>query len=226
MISLQQKTAIILFDLDGTLIDSTQAIYMSFCEAYKTMCAELPAFECVKNSIGHTLEDMFVQNGVARSEVQEYVKAYRIHYRVLMEEGTHLLPFAKEAIIKAYEFANLGIVTTKRGDFSQILLQKLGVWEYFDDIIGIESVRFPKPHTEPILKALEHLGAAQKGINNHKIFMIGDTSLDLSAAKNAHINAVGVLCGFGKRDDMESFNVPLCENTLAAVHYIAQKCGV
>ncbi len=226
MTSSQQKTAIIFFDLDGTLIDSTQAIYMSFCEAYKTMFAEPPTFECVKNTIGHTLEDMFLQNGVAHSQVKEYVKTYRIHYRSLMEEGTHLLTFAKEAIIKAYEFAHLGIVTTKRGDFSQILLQKLGVWEYFDDIVGIESVSFPKPHAQPILIALERLGATQKGINNHRIYMIGDTSLDLSAALSANINAVGVLCGFGNRGDMESFNVPLCENTLEAVNYIAQKCGI
>ena len=220
------KDIIILFDLDGTLIDSTQAICASFCAACKDMGRESPSLESIKKSIGHTLEDMFMQQGVDTSCVDEYVRQYRIHYRSLMEAGTHLLPYAKEAIIEAFDFASLGIVTTKRGDFSQILLEKLGVWQYFESIVGIESTTHPKPNAEPILKALDDLCATQRGIKKHRIFMVGDTALDLSSAQNAQIQAVGVLCGFGSKESMENFNMPLCNNALEAVHYIAQKCGI
>lgn len=220
------KDVIVLFDLDGTLVDSTQAIYASFCDAYKKMGQKAPSFESVKNTIGHTLEDMFLQNGADSNKVAEYVHHYRICYRSLMEEGTHLLPLVKEAIIEAHSFAYLGVVTTKRGDFSQILLEKLDVWQYFECIVGIESVTHPKPSPEPIFKALEMLHITQKDIVKQRIYMVGDTHLDLSAAQRAEINAVGVLCGFGKREDMEQFNVPLCESTLEAVRYIAQKCSI
>ena len=220
------KNAIVLFDLDGTLVDSTQAIYASFCEAYKSMGKVAPSREEVIKTIGHTLENMFMQNGVLHTEVDEYVRHYRICYRTLMEAGTHLIPHAKEAVIEAYDFAYLGDVTTKRGDFSQILLEKLGVWQYFDGIIGIESVSRPKPDAEPILKMLEHLRVAQRGIAQDRIFMVGDTSLDICAAKNAQIQSVGVLCGFGDRKSLEAQNALICENALEAVRYIAQKCSI
>ena len=213
-----KKEYILLFDLDGTLVDSTQAIYASFSQAYLAP----PSLEQVKSGIGHTLESMFLQNGVKKQNVDEYVKHYRVAYRGLMEQGTHLLPNAKEAIILAHSFATLGVVTTKRGDFSQILLDKLGVWEYFSGIIGIESVSNPKPHAEPILKALEMLDK-DKEIQRDRIYMIGDTILDIQAAKNAKIQAVGVLCGFGKKEALEKSQAPLCENTLEAVEWIRQR---
>ncbi|WP_104742580.1 HAD family hydrolase [Helicobacter cinaedi] len=217
-----EKEYIVLFDLDGTLIDSTQAIYASFSQAYLAMNDTPPSLEQVKSGIGHTLESMFLQNGVKKQNVDEYVKHYRVAYRRLMEQGTHLLPNAKEAIILAHSFATLGVVTTKRGDFSQILLDKLGVWEYFSGIVGIESVSNPKPHAEPILKVLEMLDKGGE-IQKDRIYMIGDTILDIQAAKNAKIQAVGVLCGFGKKEALEKSQAPLCENTLEAVEWIKQK---
>lgn len=216
-----EKEYIVLFDLDGTLVDSTQAIYASFCKVYMAMNDTPPSLEQVKSGIGHTLETMFLQNGVEKQKVDEYVGHYRMAYRGLMEQGTHLLAHAKEAIIQAHSFATLGVVTTKRGDFSQILLDKLGVWEYFSGIIGIESVKNPKPHAEPILKALAMLDKGGE-IQKEKIYMIGDTILDIEAAKNAEIQAVGVLCGFGKKEEMKKAQVPLCENTLEAVEWIKQ----
>lgn len=216
-----KKEYILLFDLDGTLVDSTQAIYASFCKAYLAMNDTPPSIEQVKEGIGHTLESMFLQNGVKKQNVDEYVKHYRIAYRGLMEQGTHLLAYAKEAIILAHSFATLSVVTTKRGDFSQILLNKLGVWEYFSGIVGIESVSNPKPHAEPILKALDMLDKGGE-IQKDRIYMVGDTILDIEAAKNAEIQAVGVLCGFGKKEEMKKAQVPLCENTLEAIRWIQQ----
>lgn len=182
-----------------------------------------PSLDQVKLGIGHTLESMFLQNGVKKQSVDEYVKHYRVAYRGLMEQGTHLLVHAKEAIILAHSFATLGVVTTKRGggDFSQILLDKLGVWEYFSGIVGIESVSSPKPHAEPILKVLEMLDK-DKEIQRDRIYMIGDTILDIQAAKNAKIQAVVVLCGFGKKEAMQESQAPLCENTLEAIRWIQQ----
>ncbi|TLD97517.1 HAD family hydrolase [Helicobacter jaachi] len=220
------KQHIVLFDLDGTLIDSTQAIYESFCKAYEAMGQTPPSFEQTKACIGHTLENMFLQNNVTSFNVDKYVNHYRIYYRALMESGTHLLTHAKEAIIEAYNFAYLGIVTTKRGDFSQILLEKLGVWEYFETIVGIESVSSPKPHPQPILMALQQFPQQARNIPKDRIYMIGDTPLDIQAAQEAGINPIGVLCGFGKKEDMQAFGIPLYEHTLQAVQAIAQKCSI
>lgn len=220
------KNVIILFDLDGTLIDSTQAIYASFCAAYRAMGNTPPSLEAMKAYIGYTLEDMFLNNGISAFKLKEYVNHYRIHYRALMESGTQLLPHAREAIERASEFAILGVVTTKRGDFSQILLQKLGVWEYMSDIVGIESVSSPKPSAQPILMALQRIASKlHVQIPNDKIYMVGDTILDLQAAHNAKIKCVGVECGFGNLAQMQQY-APMSPHTLHAVEYIAQKCAI
>lgn len=218
------KKYIVLFDLDGTLIDSTQAIYASFCQAYRLMGRTPPLFDEIKRTIGYTLEDMFITQGIPPKEAPIYVGHYREAYHHLMEEGTHLLPYVKEALHRASAFAYLGVVTTKRGDFSKILLERLGVGGYFDCIVGIESTTYPKPHAEPILKALELLRASQKAIGKKHIYMIGDTMLDIEAAQNAGICSVGVLCGFGLHD--VHLEIPLCDNTLQAVDYIAQKHSI
>ena len=151
------KNAIILFDLDGTLIDSTPAIYTSFCEVYKERGLTPPSLDCVKQGIGHTLEDMFLAQGITKDKVNEYVQSYRIFYRAQMETGTTLLPNAKEAVVLGYEFAHLGVVTTKRGDFSAKLLESFGILRYFSTVIGIENVSNPKPHSEPIISALDSI---------------------------------------------------------------------
>ncbi|RDU52611.1 HAD family hydrolase [Helicobacter sp. MIT 00-7814] len=215
------KEAVILFDLDGTLIDSTPAIVESFLHAYKVHNAPPPKREGIIQSIGHTLNSMFAQNGVKSEEVESYVSAYRECYRARMEEGTTLLEGAREAILQAHSFATLGVVTTKRGDFSAKLLESFGVLEYFAIVLGIEQVEKPKPDSEPILKALEYIKASLgREIARKNCFMVGDTILDLQAAKNAKINGIGVLCGYGSKQSLETFNTPLCKNALEAVAFV------
>lgn len=215
------KQTIILFDLDGTLIDSTKAIYASFCEAMEAFGYPKPSIDSVKATIGHTLEDMFLAHKIPQERVGEFVQAYRRAYHAKMEAGTTLIAGAKEAIELAASFAELGVVTTKRGDYSTRLLHTLGVGEYFRCVVGIESISRPKPDSEPILKALKSFCNAAEA---HK-YMIGDTPLDLEAAKRAGIMAVGVLCGYGKEEALRAYDVPICANSLAAVREIQRSLG-
>lgn len=218
------KDYIVLFDLDGTLIDSTPAIYQSFCAAFEAMGSAAPSKKSVAESIGHTLENMFLANGATKANVNAFITHYRKAYRALMEAGTKLLDGAESAIKQAHSFAHLAVVTTKRGDFSRILLERFGVWEYFDGIVGIESVENPKPHCEPILAAIKHINMPR--IDKNHIFMIGDTILDVQAAQNAGINAIAVLCGFGKEADLATYSVPLCQNAQEAVRFIVRNHSI
>ncbi|WP_298703464.1 HAD hydrolase-like protein [uncultured Campylobacter sp.] len=147
----------LLFDLDGTLIDSTPAILDGFHYAFAHLGAAEPSDEAIKRLIGHPLEVMFERLGAAR-DVQDFVLAYKQRYAQIFLDQTILLSGAFEAVRAASEFANLGVVTTKTSKFSKILLQHLGIAEFFGTIVGREDVRDPKPSAEPILKALENLG--------------------------------------------------------------------
>ena len=147
----------LLFDLDGTLIDSTPAILDGFHYAFAHLGAAEPSDEAIKRLIGHPLEVMFERLGVTR-DVQNFVLAYKQRYAQIFLDQTVLLSGAFEAVRAASEFANLGVVTTKTSKFSKILLQHLGIAEFFGTIVGREDVKKPKSSAEPILKALENLG--------------------------------------------------------------------
>ena len=147
----------LLFDLDGTLIDSTPAILDGFHYAFAHLGAAEPSDEAIKRLIGYPLEVMFERLGAAR-DVRDFVLAYKQRYAQIFLDQTVLLSGAYEAVREASEFANLGVVTTKTSKFSKILLQHLGIADFFGTIVGREDVQTPKPSAEPILKALENLG--------------------------------------------------------------------
>jgi len=205
----------ILFDLDGTLIDSTPAILESFHEAYKAFNTPIPSDEEIKKLIGLPLDIMFEKLGIPSEKKWDYVDAYKKHYRPISKQKTTLLPFAKEAIIEANKIATLGIVTTKTSRYSEELMQYFGVMQYFEVLIGRDDVENPKPHPEPILKALKVLN-----YNNHKVYMIGDTCLDSISAKEANVTSIGVLSGYGSKEDLLDCSDIVTTNALEAIEII------
>ncbi|MRI58288.1 MAG: hydrolase [Epsilonproteobacteria bacterium] len=208
----------ILFDLDGTLIDSTEAILDGFAYAFSSFGLEPPPKEKILALIGHPLDFMFVHLGVT-SDPMPFVERYKERYRQIFKAKTKLLPKAKEAVLEASRLGRVGIVTTKTGKYSKELMEHLGLMDYFDVLIGPEDVHHPKPHPEPILKALRHLG-----IPPQEAFMIGDTCLDALAAKDADVCGLGVRCGYGKKELDRCFD-HLFADPLLAVRFVKRLKG-
>jgi phosphoglycolate phosphatase len=209
---------VILFDLDGTLIDSTEAILESFHNSFDVFNTPHPKDEEIKALIGHPLDVMYRELGVQEDLVWDYVKTYKEYYRVISTQKTQLLPNAKEAVLEASRFATLGIVTTKTGRYSKILMEHFGLMEYFQCLIGREDVEEPKPSAEPILKALESFEIQEK-----EIWMIGDTKLDLLSAKNAGVNSIGVLSGYDTKERLQQYTDIIFDDTLEAVKWLQSR---
>lgn len=206
---------IILFDLDGTLIDSTEAILECFHHSFDVHGYEQRSDTGIKALIGYPLDEMYTSLGVEKEKVWDFVATYKECYRKISKEKTYLLESARETIVLASEFASLGIVTTKTGTYSEILMENFGLMQYFDVLIGREHVEQPKPHAEPIFKALESFE-----IGSREVWMIGDTKLDLIAAKNANVHSIGVLCGYGKVDELQKYTDVICKNSYEAIEYL------
>ena len=209
---------IILFDLDGTLIDSTDAILESFHNSFDIHSHPHPSDTDIKSLIGHPLDVMYKELGVDESLVWDFVKTYKEYYGVIATQKTYLLDKAQESVLLANSFAELGIVTTKTGKYSQAIMEHFGIMSYFKVLIGREHVQNPKPHGEPILKALEHFESEGK-----EIWMIGDTRMDLISAKNAGVNSIGVLSGYEGYETLKEYTNLIFDNALDAVNYLKTK---
>lgn len=210
------KQTIILFDLDGTLIDSTDAILESFHHAFAQCGSTTPDDGTITAQIGHPLDVMFHTLGIPREKIDACVQAYKAHYRTIHRTKTVLLPHAKEAVREAATFAHLGVVTTKTGRYSIELLEHLGLMPFFDVVIGREDVQHPKPNPEPIHKALEALPEV-----TGNTYMIGDTCMDMDAAKAAGVVGIGVLCGYGTAETLEGCTEVLVKDAGEAVEKVA-----
>ena len=210
----------ILFDLDGTLIDSTPAILDGFGAAFLAHGEPTPNPEAVKALVGHPLDFMFARLGAPTHLVPDYIAAYKARYEQIFLEQTSLLDGAAGALALASEFADVGVVTTKTSKFSVILLEHLGVMRFIKTVIGRDDVVNPKPDPEPINTALERLGktSAQDKVS---AFMIGDTRMDLESAKRAGITGVGLVCGYGKEADLREHSNLIFQNAFEAVKFIA-----
>lgn len=209
---------IILFDLDGTLIDSTDAILESFHNSFDFYKYPHPSDKSIKALIGYPLDYMYRELGVEEENVWDFVATYKEFYRVVSTQKTYLLEYAREAIVEADKFAELGIVTTKTGEYSKVLMEYFEVMDYFKVLIGREHVENPKPHKEPILKALESFETINK-----EIWMIGDTKLDLISASNAGVNSIGVLSGYDGVQALSKHTEHIFENALDAVEFLKSR---
>ena len=182
----------ILFDLDGTLIDSTPAILDGFGAAFRAHGEPAPKPEAVKALVGHPLDIMFAGLGAPTQLVPDYIAAYKARYGQIFLEQTSLLDGAAGALALASEFADVGVVTTKTSKFSVILLEYLGVMKFIKTVIGRDDVVNPKPDPEPINRALERLG-----------------------------NTSALVCGYGNEADLRGHSNLIFKNAFEAVKFIA-----
>ena len=123
--------------------------------------------------------------------------------------GFLLIPGVDEALIKLAPHYPMSVVSARGGGSTQIFLNQFDLNRFFPHVATAHTCEYTKPYPDPILWAAEKMG-----VQPQECLMIGDTTVDIRAAKAAGAQSVGVLCGFGEEDELRKAGADLIiENT-------------
>lgn len=183
------KYKYVLFDLDGTLIDTNKLIIDSFKHTYKThLSRDVEESEILKH-FGEPLKITLQRYG--NDNVEEMYKTYIDYNESTHDSTVTLCCNIKECLEELKEMGcTLAVVTAKRAPIAHRGLELFDIKKYFSTVITLQDTVNHKPHPEPILKAMERLGAKAE-----ETLMVGDSIFDMKCAHNAGVKAVLVTWG-------------------------------
>jgi pyrophosphatase PpaX len=179
-----------LFDFDGTLVDSESLILASFRHATSTVLGATPSDDVLRAGIGLTLEQQ--AHELAGDRAKELFDVYVEHNRAFHADLLRTFDGVPEMILRLRRRgARLGVVTAKirptlELGFEHVPLQR----GWFEVLVAKEDTRLHKPHPEPLLLALELMGAAAEDA-----VFVGDSPFDIRAAHAAGITAAAAAWG-------------------------------
>ena len=179
----------VLFDLDGTLIDSGEIILSSFRHATQTVLEREIPDEVLAAAVGGS--NIYEQMRAFDEErADELVRVYREHNAPLHDDLVAFEGIERVLDRLRAEGRQLGIVTAKRRKTVDLAFAILPLERYFDVVVTSEQTEHHKPHPEPVLTALDRLGTKPE-----EAAFVGDSPFDMGAGKAAGVFTVAVSWG-------------------------------
>lgn len=203
------KIDTVLFDLDGTLINTNELIIASFLHTLDHYFPNEYTRERVIEFIGPSLHDSFSR--LNPDNVEEMIHMYRTFNHEKHDELVEEYETVKETVKALHEKGyKLGIVTTKRSETARMGLKLTGLDPYFPVLVGIDDVEKVKPDPEPLLKALEQLNSSPE-----QAIMVGDSQYDVLGGKNTGTKTAAVAWTIKGREFIEAYNPDVMLETMS-----------
>lgn len=186
---------LILFDLDGTLVDTsldiTNAINYAIKPCNITPISPQKTISLVGEGITRLMEKI-IENNMQQQTIDrdKLVKSFLDYYSEHLLDNTTIYPKVRESLaeLRGYKKA---VISNKRENLSIKLLEGLDLLKYFDLVIGSDTTAERKPSPIPIFYALSKLN-----ISNKESVIVGDSVFDIEAGKSAGIRTIGVTYGY------------------------------
>ncbi|MCH6560666.1 HAD-IA family hydrolase [candidate division KSB1 bacterium] len=191
---------LIIFDLDGTLVDSRRDLANSVNYALKDLDLPPLEMEVVMSYVGDGLKKL-INRSLSKNQLQkidEVIAIFRSHYR------EHLLDFSTfypnvENILCHFQAKKMAVVSNKPYEFTRLILERLNADNFFEIILGGDSLPEMKPDPGPILHILSQLS-----VSPDKAAIVGDGTTDIEAGKATGIKSIAVTTGLRSRDFLET----------------------
>lgn len=211
------KKDTILFDLDGTLINTNELIISSFLYTLHHYFPNQYKREDVIPFIGPPLIDSF--KSVDSERYEEMVQMYRKHntenHDTLVMEYEGVFETVEHLKAEGYQLA---VVTTKMRPTVEQGLNLTKLNQFFDVVVTYNDVENVKPHPEPLYKALRQLGSSTE-----RAIMVGDSQYDILAGKNAGVTTIGVGYSIKGRDFIQEQQPDFIIDTMPELIEVAKQ---
>lgn len=207
---MSMKIKLVIFDLDGTLVDSIDDLQ----SAMNVMLAKYgflqKSRQDIENAIGtgalSLVEASLPEN--VRSNAKDYLPEFLSAYSACCTQKTYLLTGVQKTLEFLKGQYELAVLTNKPEGFSREILEHLNINSYFSRVIGGDTI----PSRKPDPKGIQHL-LSEFNVEENEALIIGDGVPDVRAAKNAGIRCIALMNGYGKRADLEELAPDYqCEN--------------
>ena len=213
-----KQYTVILFDLDGTIIDPKIGVINSVKYALDCMKIEYNQTDSFEKFIGPPLEQSF-QNyySLSESQAREAIEFYRINYKKSGIEEHHLYIGIKELI---QDIVNqnilLFVATSKPTSFAIEILKHYNIADHFKEIVGsnLDLTRTAKK------EIIEYILTKYPNIDPNSCIMIGDRKYDIIGAQKNQIDSIGVLYGYGSFEEFKEVNPTYIAETIADLRKI------
>jgi len=191
---------LVIFDMDGTLIDSKKDITISINHIRKLHYDLEPlSEEFVVEAINmevRNLPKLFYNTQVYEQKDKDIFESF---YEKQCTQNPYLYEGIKEVLLSLKDKGiKLSVATNAPTKFAKLMLNSLGVKNMFDIIVGADKVSMPKPNPQMLYKILEFYNFDKM---KDKAWMIGDNSKDMLSAKNATIKSAFATWGFSPQSD-------------------------
>ena len=189
---------LIIFDVDGTLIDAYPAITGSFNFTMKRLGYPVKPPRVIRKAVGWG--DMNLLKPFVRPEdLQKALRIYRKHHRKALVLSSRVFPGVKRmlAAFKKKKYL-LAIASNRPTKFTRILIKHLSVISYFDYVLCADRLKRGKPHPDIIRKIMEKLS-----VRPEYTIYAGDMFIDVLAGRRARVKTVAVLTGSSSRQELK-----------------------
>ena len=207
-----QHYDVILFDVDGTLIDSAPGILNTLEEVFHKMNVDITGVD-LRRYLGPPLRKSFGEHFSDPEKIEKATELYRTSYAAKGSHEGNAYPGAVEMLRRLKEAGYvLCTATSKPTKVVTPILEEQGLAPYFDFIGGASMDESRDTKTEVVRYVLEQPCAKGK-----RVLMVGDRNDDMRGAADCHLDAAAALYGYGSREELEPFHPVFYAESCAAL---------
>lgn len=208
---------LVLFDLDGTLIDSAPDLCHALNQALHEVGLPQPDVDAVRRMIGEG-QRVLVERALrwaggdpALIQTDDVLARFRRHYSAHLVEKTVLYPGVRETLAALSPRLPLAVATNKPGEWARRILAAFGLSEQFRWVLGEDDIGRRKPDPLLLLTLCE-----RAGVHPSAALMVGDSAIDLAAAEAAGLRMAFCTYGFSDADTLARVRNPAPEAALGS----------